>query len=131
MKAVVMTKHGPPEALQVLERPDPPSPEAGEVTVDVAAVGVNFAEVLARIGLYPSAPKPPAVVGFDIAGTVSAVGDGVEEFAVGDRAFGAYAERQQPAGRGEKGAIGRLKRRTCDLAAQECELLSKHTISSS
>ena len=98
MRAVVMTKHGPPEAMQVQERPDPPAPGSGEVTVDVAAVGINFAEVLARIGLYPSAPKPPSVLGFDVAGTVSAVGDGVGAFSPGDRVFGmsrygGYAER--------------------------------------
>jgi NADPH:quinone reductase-like Zn-dependent oxidoreductase len=98
MRAVVMTKHGPPEAMQVQERPDPPPPAGDEVTVDVAAVGINFAEVLARIGLYPSAPKPPAVLGFDIAGTVRAVGDDVRTLSVGDRVFGmtrygGYAER--------------------------------------
>jgi NADPH:quinone reductase-like Zn-dependent oxidoreductase len=98
VRAVVMTKHGPPEAMQVQERPDPPAPGRGEVTVDVAAVGINFAEVLARIGLYPSAPKPPSVLGFDIAGTVSAVGDDVQTRSLGDRVFGmsrygGYAER--------------------------------------
>jgi NADPH:quinone reductase-like Zn-dependent oxidoreductase len=98
MRAVVMTKHGGPEALQVQERPDPPAPGPGEVTVDVAAVGINFADVLARIGLYPAAPKPPLVLGLDIAGTVSAVGDGVQTLSLGDRVFGVsmfggYAER--------------------------------------
>jgi len=93
-----MTKHGPPETMQVQEPPDPPSPASSEVTVDVAAAGINFAEVLARIGLYPSAPKPPSVLGFDIAGTVSAVGDGVGTLSPGDRVFGmsrygGYAER--------------------------------------
>ena len=77
MRAVVMTKHGGPD-VEVEERPDPPAPGSGEVTVDVAAVGINFAEVLARIGLYPSAPKPPSVLGFDIAGTVSSVGAGID-----------------------------------------------------
>ncbi len=61
MRAVVITKHGPPEAMQVQERPDPPAPGSGEVTVDVAAVGINFAEVLARIGAstrrLPSLPR--------------------------------------------------------------------------
>jgi NADPH:quinone reductase-like Zn-dependent oxidoreductase len=98
MKAVVMTKHGPPEALQIQERPDPPPPGAGEVTVAVASTGIAFSEVLARLGLYPLAPKPPAVLGTDIAGTVAAVGDGVESLSVGDRVFGVtryggYAER--------------------------------------
>lgn len=98
MRAVVMTKHGPPETLKVEQRPDPPPPGAGEVTVDVAATGIAFSEVLARVGLYPPAPKPPTVLGTDIAGTVAAVGDGVNGLSVGDRVFGVtryggYAER--------------------------------------
>lgn len=88
MRAVVMTKHGPPETLRVEDRPDPPSPGPGEVTVDVAAAGINFSDVAARLGLYPPAPKPPAVLGVDIAGTIGAVGEGVEALSVGDRVFG-------------------------------------------
>lgn len=98
MKAVVLTKHGPPEVLQIEERPDPPPPKAHEVTVDIAATGIAFSEVLARVGAYPPAPKPPTVLGTDIAGTVAAVGEAVETLAVGDRVFGVtryggYAER--------------------------------------
>jgi NADPH:quinone reductase-like Zn-dependent oxidoreductase len=98
MRAVVLTKHGPPEALQVQERPDPPPPEAGEVTVAIAATGVAFSEVAARLGIYPPAPKPPTVLGTDIAGTVAAVGAGVDSLSAGDRVFGVtryggYAER--------------------------------------
>ena len=96
MRSVVLTKHGAPEVLQVQERPDP-SPGAGEVLVDVKAAGINFADVMARIGLYPDAPKPPCVVGYEVGGTVSAVGDGVEGFAEGDRVmagtrFDGYSE---------------------------------------
>jgi NADPH:quinone reductase-like Zn-dependent oxidoreductase len=79
MRAVVMTKHGPPEVLRVERRPDPPPPASGEVTVEVAATSENAT---------PAAPKPPAVLGTDIAGTVAAVGDGVDGLAVGDRVFG-------------------------------------------
>jgi NADPH:quinone reductase-like Zn-dependent oxidoreductase len=98
MRAVVLTKHGPPERLRVEQRPDPPAPGPGEVTVAVAATGIAFSEVMARIGVYPPAPKPPCVLGTDIAGTVIAVGDGVETLAAGDRVFGVtryggYAER--------------------------------------
>ncbi|HTW42120.1 MAG TPA: medium chain dehydrogenase/reductase family protein [Solirubrobacteraceae bacterium] len=69
MQAVVITKHGGPGVLQVQERPDPEL-GAGEVRIDVAAAGINFADVMARMGLYPDAPKTPCVVGYEVAGTV-------------------------------------------------------------
>ena len=98
MRAVVITRHGPPEVLQVQERPAPGAPGEGQVLVDVRAVGINFADTMARIGLYPDAPKPPCVVGYEVAGTVAAVGSGVEGIAEGDRVmagtrFGGYAEQ--------------------------------------
>jgi len=97
MRAVVITKAGPPEVLQVQERPEP-TPGPGQVLIDVRAAGVNFADVMARIGLYPDAPDLPAVVGYEVAGTVGAVEAGVQGIAVGDRVvagtqFGGYAER--------------------------------------
>ncbi len=88
MRAVVMTKHGSPDVLRVEQRPELPPPGPDEVTVDVAAAGVAFSEVAARIGVYPPAPKPPAVLGTDIAGTVAAVGDEVTGLSVGERVFG-------------------------------------------
>ncbi len=84
MRAVVITKHGGPGVLQVQERPDP-SPGPGEVRIDVAASGINFADVMARIGVYPDAPKPPCVVGYEVAGTVVGLGDGVEGLEHGQR----------------------------------------------
>jgi NADPH:quinone reductase-like Zn-dependent oxidoreductase len=84
MRAVVLTKHGGPEVLTVAERPDPPV-GAGEVRIAVKAAGINFADTLARVGLYPDAPKPPCVLGYEVAGTVESVGDGVDGFSVGDR----------------------------------------------
>jgi NADPH:quinone reductase-like Zn-dependent oxidoreductase len=63
MRAVVMTKHGGPDVLQVQQRPDPPPPGDGEITVEVAAAGVAFSEVAARVELYPPAPKPPRRAG--------------------------------------------------------------------
>jgi NADPH:quinone reductase-like Zn-dependent oxidoreductase len=97
MRSVVITRHGSPEVLQIQERQDP-RPAAGEVLIDVRAAGINFADVMARMGLYPDAPKPPCVVGYEVAGTVAELGAGVDGLAVGDRVaaptrFGGYAER--------------------------------------
>src|SRR3954469_10339542 len=86
MRAVVITKHGDPSVLQVQERPDP-EPGAGQVRIDVRAAGINFADVMARQGLYEDAPPVPCVVGYEVAGVVDAVGEGVESPAVGDRVF--------------------------------------------
>jgi NADPH:quinone reductase-like Zn-dependent oxidoreductase len=88
MKALVITEHGPPDVLRVEERPDP-EPGPGEVRVRVRAAGVNFADLLGRVGLYPDAPKPPCVVGYEVAGDVDAVGEGVDDFEVGQRVMGA------------------------------------------
>jgi NADPH:quinone reductase-like Zn-dependent oxidoreductase len=96
VRALVITKHGPPEVLKVTERDDPDA-GPGEVRVAVKAAGINFADLMARIGMYPDAPKPPCVVGYEFAGDVESVGDGVEGLAPGDRVlggcrFGGYAE---------------------------------------
>jgi synaptic vesicle membrane protein VAT-1 len=88
MRAVVITRHGPPEVLEVQERPDPPV-GPGEVRIAVKAAGINFADTMARIGLYPDAPDLPCVVGYEVAGEVESVGEGVEGHAVGDRVVGA------------------------------------------
>lgn len=79
------------------ERPEP-EPGNGEVRIAVRAAGVNFAELMARVGLYPDAPKPPCVLGYEVAGEVEVVGDGVDGVSVGDRVisgtrFGGYAEK--------------------------------------
>src|SRR5829696_4175656 len=84
MRAVVLTGHGGPEVLEVQERPDP-QVGPGEVRIAVKAAGLNFADTAARVGLYPDAPKPPCVVGYEVAGEVESVGEGVEGHAVGDR----------------------------------------------
>jgi NADPH:quinone reductase-like Zn-dependent oxidoreductase len=76
MRQVVIPRHGGPEVLEVRESADP-VPGPGEVRVRVRAVGVNFADVMARMGLYPDAPPLPAVVGFEAAGEIDAAGDGV------------------------------------------------------
>ncbi len=92
----MQTANGGPEVLQVQERPDPPV-GPGEVRIAVRAAGINFADTMARVGLYPDAPKPPCVMGYEVAGTVESVGEGVSDFAVGDRVmagtrFGGQAE---------------------------------------
>jgi len=97
MRAVVITKRGDPSVLQVQQSPDPPPPGPGQLRLAVHAAGVNFADHLARVGLYPDAPKLPAVVGYEVAGTVAAVGDGVDSDRMGERVlagtrFGGYAE---------------------------------------
>jgi NADPH:quinone reductase-like Zn-dependent oxidoreductase len=96
VKALVQTGNGGPEVLQVQERPDPPV-GSGEIRVAVKAAGINFADTMARVGLYPDAPKPPCVMGYEVAGEVESVGEGVSDFAVGDRImagtrFGGQAE---------------------------------------
>ena len=84
MKALVITEHGPPEVLKVLERPDP-DPGPGEVRIAVKAAGLNFSDLLARVGMYPDAPRPPCVIGYEVAGDVESVGDGVTGVKPGDR----------------------------------------------
>jgi NADPH:quinone reductase-like Zn-dependent oxidoreductase len=96
VKALVQTGHGGPEVLQVQERPDPPV-GVGEARIAVKAAGINFADTMARVGLYPDAPKPPCVMGYEVAGEVESLGEGVSGFAVGDRVmagtrFGGQAE---------------------------------------
>ena len=96
MRAVVIPRHGPPDVLRVEERPDP-EVGPGDVRIAVRAAGINFADLLARSGVYPDAPRPPCVVGYEVAGEVDAVGEEVEGFAVGDRVlagtrFGGHAE---------------------------------------
>ncbi|HEY0037168.1 MAG TPA: medium chain dehydrogenase/reductase family protein [Longimicrobium sp.] len=95
MRQVWITRRGGPDVLQVREAPDP-EPGPGEVRIRVAAAGINFADILARMGLYPDAPRLPAVVGYEVAGTVDRVGSGVTAVREGDRVgaltrFGGYS----------------------------------------
>ena len=96
MRAIWITKSGGPEVLQVREQPDP-EPGPGEVRVRVKAAGLNFSDLMARQGLYPDAPKPPCVVGYEASGVVDALGAGVTAPAVGTRVlalrrFGGHAD---------------------------------------
>src|SRR6266536_2596801 len=96
MRQAVIPRHGAADVFEMRESADP-VPGAGEVRIRVRAAGVNFADILARIGLYPDAPKPPLVVGYEVAGVIDATGPGVTSPHEGDRVlaltrFGGYAD---------------------------------------
>lgn len=96
MRQIVIPRTGGPDVLELREAADP-EPKAGDVRIRVRASGVNFADVLARMGLYPDAPPIPVVVGYEVAGVVDAVADGVERVSVGQHViglcrFGGYAD---------------------------------------
>jgi NADPH:quinone reductase-like Zn-dependent oxidoreductase len=74
MRAAVIRRYGPPEVFEVQERPNP-QPQAGDVLIRVKAIGVNFADLLQRMGVYPSTPQPPFVPGLEAAGVVEKVGE--------------------------------------------------------
>lgn len=80
-EAVVSTRRGGPETLELVSFPVP-SPGPGQAVVRVAAAGVSFGDILLARGVIPGAPKPPFTPGFDVAGTVAAVGEGVHDLAV-------------------------------------------------
>ena len=82
MQAIRIVKHGGPEVLEVADVPTP-EPAPGQLLVDVAAVGVNYRDVYEREGLYGG--ELPTIIGVEAAGSVAAVGDGVSEFAAGNR----------------------------------------------
>ncbi|MGK0359919.1 MAG: NADPH:quinone reductase-like Zn-dependent oxidoreductase, partial [Bradymonadia bacterium] len=71
MQQVWIPKIGAPSVLEVRAASDP-TPAAGEVRVRVEATGVNFADIMARMGLYPDAPKLPTVVGYEVSGVIDA-----------------------------------------------------------
>ncbi|CAN5763718.1 NADPH:quinone oxidoreductase family protein [soil metagenome] len=84
MRRIVCQQWGPPEALELVEEPDP-SPGPGQALVEVAAAGVNFVDALFVAGTYQIKVPPPFTPGSELAGTVAAVGEGVTTVAVGDR----------------------------------------------
>jgi len=95
MRQIWITRHGPPEVLALREAAVP-RPGAGEVLIEVKAAGVNFADIMARRGVYPDAPKPPCVVGYEVGGEIAALGAGVAGFGTGQQVvaltrFGGYA----------------------------------------
>ncbi|HEX9932893.1 MAG TPA: NAD(P)H-quinone oxidoreductase [Allosphingosinicella sp.] len=87
---------GGPEVLRPVERPVP-RPGPGEVLIEVAAAGVNRPDILQRRGLYPPPPGSPSIPGLEVAGTIVALGEGVDDVQLGQPvcallAGGGYAE---------------------------------------
>jgi NADPH:quinone reductase-like Zn-dependent oxidoreductase len=101
MRALVVRRYGPPEVFELQQVPDP-QPNAGEALIRVKAIGVNFADLLQRMGVYPDTPKPPFIPGIEIAGVVEKIAEGArpgegEPLQAGDAVvalphFNAYAE---------------------------------------
>ena len=83
-RRIVLTKAGGPNTLAVIPM-DMPEPKAGEIRIKVAFAGINFADLLMRLGLYQPRPKYPFTPGYEMSGTVDAVGEGVTGFTVGQR----------------------------------------------
>lgn len=96
MKQIVITRNGGPNVLKLQEKPNP-VPKDEELTIRVKAAGINFADILARKGLYPDAPPKPCVVGYEISGVVESVGANVENEMIGKSVlaltrFGGYSD---------------------------------------
>ncbi len=96
MRAMVVNEFGPPESIGIEERPEP-EPGSGQVRIRIEAAGVNYVDSIMASGGYQLSPRVPYVPGSEVAGTVDAVGDGVDSPSVGDRVlascgFGGFAE---------------------------------------
>src|SRR4051812_4216485 len=91
MRQVVVTRKGGPEVVQVREAPDP-QPESGQVRIRVRAAGLNFADVMARLGLYPDAPPLPAVFGYEVAGEIDLPAARKGERVIAATRFGGQSE---------------------------------------
>ena len=96
MRAIVTTRNGDVRALKIEERPDP-IPSKGQVLIRVKASGLNFADILARQGLYPDGPPKPCVMGYEVSGFVEAAGVDVDRSLIGKAViamtrFGGQAE---------------------------------------
>ena len=97
-QAVFLVRHGDSKTAFELRDFECPSPGSDEVVIEVEYSGLNFADVLARLGLYPEAPKPPSVLGYEVVGRIESVGEKVKNFKAGQRVlaftrFGGYASR--------------------------------------
>ncbi|MBL4652263.1 MAG: zinc-binding dehydrogenase [Flavobacteriales bacterium] len=97
MKAIHLIKNGTAVSAFQTKEIDAPKPKQGEVLIKVAAFGLNYADVMARNGLYADAPPLPSVLGYEAVGTIEQIGTEVADFEIGQKViaftrFGAYAE---------------------------------------
>ena len=97
MQQVVITRHGGPEVLHVRETAEPQL-KSGDVLIDVQFSGINFADLLMRMGLYPSAPKPPFTPGYEVSGVIAKVGSTENDELLGKSVaaltkFGGYSSK--------------------------------------
>jgi NADPH:quinone reductase-like Zn-dependent oxidoreductase len=97
MKAIFLIKNGDSKEAFEIRQTDMPVPDKGQVVVKVQASGLNYADVMARRGLYKAAPPIPSVLGYDVAGTIHAIGQDIKGLKVGQKVaamtrFGGYAE---------------------------------------
>lgn len=87
MRQIWIPKAGGPDVFEVRETTTP-EPAAGEIRINVAAAGINFADIMGRLGIYPDLPPMPVVVGYEVGGEVDAVGEGVSADWVGKSVLG-------------------------------------------
>ena len=96
MKSIILSKYGAPEVLKVKELRDP-EPLENQIRVEVHYAGINFAEIMARMKLYPGGPKPGEILGGEISGIVNKIGnDGwyLEEWKKDKEAFNAKKSKE-------------------------------------
>ena len=87
MKSVILTKYGGPEVLKV-KNLDDIKPQSNEVRIKVHYAGINFAEIMARMKLYPGGPKPGSILGGEVSGVIEKIGTGVTGLHVGEKVMG-------------------------------------------
>ena len=97
MKVIQLVKNGSASSAFEVKDIEKPSPKSEEVLIKVAAFGLNYADVMARNGLYADAPPLPSVLGYEAVGTINKLGANVQGFEIGQKVvaftrFGAYAE---------------------------------------
>jgi NADPH2:quinone reductase len=97
MKAIYLEKYGKADTAFAIRETEIPVPKDDEILIKVQYSGLNFADVIARRGLYPDAPNNPAVLGYDVSGEIAALGRNIKDYHIGQKVvamtrFGGYAE---------------------------------------